>query len=206
MFALVKREEVDAGAKLLLFVDDALPSFVDYVKEMALSPNGRRRELCLRLQERVLSRASRVDRRVTLSYADGRASAVGGSRIVLRPEWGCPGWGSKRAPLIDDSTARGRSVLNVVMSDEPIRVCRSRRELDLRPDYMDTARDAIRFPAYALIPMVTGQDSTLIGLLEVESKDELPDVDAAELIAMASVLTCAKLLDAAVTPGANARA
>jgi len=71
---------------------------------------------------------------------------------------------------------------------------------------MDTARDAIRFPAYALIPMVTGQDSTLIGLLEVESKDELPDVDAAELIAMASVLTCAKLLDAAVTPGANARA
>ena len=185
----------------LRFGAERVPGVMEYLKEMALSQSDRRHHLRVRLQDRILSWASGGERRVTLSYAE-RANGNGQeSRIALLAEPGCPGWGSTCPPTIDDSTAWGRSVLNLVTSDAPkIRICRSRRELEQTPGYEATAREPDRFPAYALIPMVAKDQAVTIGTLEVEARDQLGDVDATELIAMASVLACAKVLETTAIP------
>lgn len=186
--------ETISGAELLMFVDHRLPELVVYLNEMVLSHSARRRELRLRLQEKVLGWASEGERRVTLYLNQGDANG----RIDLRPELNCPGWAPNRPPTIDPSTERGRSVLNLV-ENGTIRVCSSLEELQSRPEYRETTRDWQRFPAYAIIPMLAGSDheTVTIGVLEVECKDKLFPVDATQLIAMASVLACAKLLETA---------
>jgi len=196
-------ELLTVGAELLLFVEDVLPGLVEYLKEMAASDSARRQELRVRVQEHVLGRASSAGRRVTLSYATTQGAPGQRSGLVLRPEPRCPGWGSTSPPSVDESTARGRAVLKLVKSETPIRICHSRDELERAQEYKLTARDAQRFPAYALIPMFGPDQAETIGLLEIEAEDELHDADTAELIAMASVLGCARVMD---TPNGSGRA
>jgi energy-coupling factor transporter ATP-binding protein EcfA2 len=194
-------QSINLGTELLRFGAEDVPGVVEYVKEMAVSQTARRHDLRLRLQERILGWASQDERRVTLSYAEQGRGDREEARIVLRAEPGCPGWGGTCPPTIDASTAWGRSVLNLVASETPrIRICRSRCELEETPGYEETARDPARFPAYALIPMVAKHEAVTIGTLEVESKYKLWEADAAELITMASVLACAKMLDTAADP------
>jgi hypothetical protein len=190
--ALGGREEIDSGGKLLFLVDE-IPDLVEYLKEMALSEgSGRRHELRLLLQQKILIRASERGRRVTLSYLVVNELDEHGA---LHPEWKCPGWGSQTPPIVDSSTEHGRHLL-MLLHAGMMRICASKSELNARPDYLQTARDPLQFPAYAVIPMLAGGNGRLpVGILEVESRDVLLPVDTAELIALASVLACARLLD-----------
>ena len=77
-----------------------------------------------------------------------------------------------------------------------MRTCLSKEELAEKADHRDTARDAARYPAYIVIPMVAEGDSVPpVGVFEVESRQSLTTSDVVELTACASVLACAKLLD-----------
>lgn len=174
-----------------------MPFLVSYLNAMVLGDEEQRHSLRLRLQEQVLNHAGRAGRRVTLSYVcdEQQHGAIEGALLV--PQTPCPGWGGQRpsAVRLDSSTARGQSLLSLLTTGT-MRHCESRDEMSNEPSHRDTARDPEQFPAYAVVPLLGESSPRLpVGLLEVECRDHLLATDAAELLAMSSLLACARLLD-----------